>query len=56
MWTCNPQSDVSVPEKDELYDRKTDQFQLNNIVENNRDVAKQLLQKLRLYIGELRTC
>lgn len=56
MWTCNPQSDVSVPEKDELYDRKTDLFQQNNIIENNPDAARELLQKLRLYIGELRTC
>lgn len=56
MWTCNPHSEVSIPEKDELYDHRTDIFQLNNIIDKNPDVAKKLLQQLRLYIGELRTC
>lgn len=55
MWTCNPQSDVSVPESDELYDRELDQFQQNNVIKDNEESAKELLQKLRLFIGELRT-
>ncbi len=55
MWTCTPHSKVSIPEKDELYDRKTDAFQQNNIIGQNPDVAEELLKKLKLSIGELRT-
>ena len=55
MWTCTPHSKVSIPEKDELYDRKTDAFQQNNIISQNPDVAEELLKKLKLFIGELRT-
>jgi arylsulfatase A-like enzyme len=55
MWTCTPHSEVSIPEKDELYDRRTDPFQLKNIIENKPEEAKELLRKLKLFIGELRT-
>lgn len=55
MWTCVPGADVSVPEVDELYDRKTDPFQLRNIITEQPEKAKELLQQLKLYIGELRT-
>jgi hypothetical protein len=55
MWTCVPGAEVSVPGTDELYDRKVDQFQLKNIIEEQPEKAKELLQMLKLYIGELRT-
>ncbi len=55
MWTCVPGAEVSVPQSDELYDRRKDPFQLNNIIESNPEKAKEMLQKLKLYIGELRT-
>ena len=55
MWTCTPGAEVILPEEDELYDRKKDPFQLNNIIKENPEKAKELLQELKLYIGELRT-
>lgn len=40
---------------DELYDRKADPFQLNNIADQNPDKAREMLQQLKLVIGEIRT-
>jgi arylsulfatase A-like enzyme len=56
MWTCTPHSEVVVPDSDELYDRKKDPFQLNNIIDNNPEKAADLLKKLKLFMGELVTC
>lgn len=56
MWTCTPASEGQLPEKDELYNRKTDPFQLNNILDKEPEVAKKLLKQLKEFIGELRTC
>lgn len=55
MWTCTPHTKVAVPEKDELYDRLADPFQQNNIINENQELASDLLKKLKLFIGELRT-
>lgn len=55
MWTCTPGAEVVLPAKDELYDRKADQFQLNNIIEQKPEVGKKMLQQLKEIIGELRT-
>jgi arylsulfatase A-like enzyme len=55
MWTCTAGAKVQMPEHNELYDRRTDPFQLNNIVAQKPEVAEELLQKLKLFIGELRT-
>ncbi|AAS94863.1 sulfatase [Nitratidesulfovibrio vulgaris] len=55
MWTCVPGAEVSVPHTDELYDRRNDQFQLKNLIGEQPEKAKELLQKLKLFIGELRT-
>ena len=55
MWTCTPGAEVILPAKEELYDRKTDPFQLKNIVEAKPEIAKKLLQQLKTIIGELRT-
>jgi hypothetical protein len=43
-----------VPERDELYDRRTDPFQLKNIASENSEVSRELFDKLRLYMAELR--
>jgi arylsulfatase A-like enzyme len=56
MWTCTPHSEVIVPESDELFDRKKDLFQLNNIIDKNPEKAAELLKKLKLFMGELITC
>lgn len=55
MWTCVQGAEVTVPEQDELYDRRADPFQLNNLAGEHPEKAKELLQQLKLYIGELRT-
>jgi arylsulfatase A-like enzyme len=55
MWTCTAGAKVDVPAHNELYDRKTDPFQLINIADQNPEIAEELLQKLKLFIGELRT-
>lgn len=54
QWTCTPGSEAKVPERDELYDRKTDRFQLNNIIDKHPQKAKELLQQLREFMAELR--
>ncbi|MFC1999490.1 sulfatase [Chloroflexota bacterium] len=56
MWTCTPGAETVVPEGDELYDRRNDQFQLNNIIDKEPDKAKELHQRLRNFMLELRTC
>jgi len=55
MWTCTAGAKVEMPTHNELYDRKADPFQLNNIAEEHPEKAEELLQKLKLFIGELRT-
>ncbi len=55
MWTCTPGAEVILPEKDEMYDRRKDPRQLENIIEKEPAKAKELLQMLKLYIGELRS-
>lgn len=55
LWTCTAGAKVEVPEADELYDRKTDPFQLHNIAAQHPEKAAELLQQLKLVIGELRT-
>ncbi len=54
QWTCSPNSVASVPEEDELYDRKQDPFQLNNIISKHPAVAADLLKKLTMFMAELR--
>ena len=54
QWTCTAAASTEVPERDELYDRHTDPFQLHNIAHEHKDVAKQLLEQLKLFMAELR--
>jgi hypothetical protein len=55
QWTCSPNSVAEVPEGDELYDRRKDPFQLNNVLDKHPDMGKELLQKLKEFMGELMT-
>ncbi|WP_428563895.1 MAG: hypothetical protein ACP59X_01250 [Solidesulfovibrio sp. DCME] len=55
MWSCTAGAKQEVPDSDELYDRRSDPFQLSNIIADNKDLAADLLQKIKLYIGELKT-
>ncbi|MBO4316727.1 MAG: sulfatase [Mailhella sp.] len=53
QWTCGLGSRTDVPEKDELYDRKTDPFQLNNVASQYPEVAAELLAKLTAFMDDL---
>ncbi len=55
QWTCTSGSSSEVPERDELYDRRKDPFQLKNIAGEKPEKAKELFDRLREFMGELRT-
>ena len=55
QWTCTPGSVADVPERDELYDRQADPFQLNNIAAQDPGRASELYAQLREFMAELRT-
>ncbi len=46
QWTCTPGSTQEVPAEDQLFDRKKDPFQLNNVIHEHQDVAGKLLKTL----------
>lgn len=54
QWTCVPNSSTEVPEKDELYDRKKDPFQLHNVIDRHPDVARRLLLQLTDFMDDLK--
>ena len=54
QWTCTPAASSEVPERDELYDRRADPFQLNNISVQSPQVARQMLDELKLFMSQLR--
>lgn len=54
QWTCTSAAISEVPERDELYDRKTDPFQLNNIAGKNKKVAEEMLATLREFMAEIK--
>jgi arylsulfatase A-like enzyme len=56
QWTCTPGSVAQVPERDQLFARKADPFQLNNIASKDPKRAKELFDQLREFMAELRTC
>ncbi len=53
QWSCTPSGKTDVPERDELYDRKNDPFQLNNLIDKHPDVAKKMFDTLREFMTEL---
>lgn len=55
MWTCTVGAKVIVPENDQLFDRKKDPQQLHNIIDQHPEIAEEILQKLKLRFGEIRT-
>ena len=54
VWTCTPGSIPETPKTDELYERQKDRFQLNNIIEQHPDLAKELHQRLRDFLLQMR--
>jgi hypothetical protein len=55
IWTCTPGSTTEVPETDELYSRRDDPFQQNNLLKKNPDTGLKMLKKLREIMLELKT-
>ena len=55
IWTCAPGSAPETPFKDELYDRRADPYQLNNLIDSKPDVADEMVKRLMEYMLELRT-
>lgn len=55
QWTCTVGAMVELGKGDELYDRRQDPFQLNNIIEEHPDVALRLLDELSCFMEELKT-
>ncbi|MHB1416079.1 MAG: hypothetical protein ACYC1C_12595 [Chloroflexota bacterium] len=55
MWTCTPGSVAEVPSDDELYDRKADPFQQNDVAAKNKGVTAELFDTFRDFMAELRT-
>ncbi|MBO4318108.1 MAG: sulfatase-like hydrolase/transferase, partial [Mailhella sp.] len=47
QWTCTPGAAYITPEGDELYNRKEDPFQLNNVIDEYPEMAKRLLDTLK---------
>lgn len=54
IWTCAPGEKAETPFKDELYDRKDDPYQLNNLVDSQPEIAQEMLQRLMDYMVELK--
>jgi arylsulfatase A-like enzyme len=54
IWSCTPGAKTETPVNDELYNRRTDQFQLNNVLNEHKEVANNLWIKLRDFMLALR--
>ena len=54
IWSCTPGAKAETPTGDELYDRKTDQFQLENVINDGEKTANDLWIQLRDYMLGLR--
>jgi arylsulfatase A-like enzyme len=55
VWTCTPGSESETPETNELYDRRKDPFQLNNVLEEHPEAARVMHDRLLEYMLRLRT-
>ncbi|MHB1131785.1 MAG: sulfatase [Chloroflexota bacterium] len=55
QWTCTPGSVAALPERDLLFDRREDPYQLNNIAQKDPGRASELYAQLREFMAELRT-
>ncbi len=55
VWTCTPGSDTEMPKHNEFYDRRTDPFQLNNLLESRGAEAAELSRMLFEFMSMLKT-
>ena len=54
IWTCTPGSEQKTPAIDELYDRRSDPHQLQNVIKDNPKIANDLFVQLRDFMISLR--
>lgn len=54
IWSCTPGAQARTPKADELYDRKVDPFQLNNLIEDRPGIANDLYIQLRDFMIALK--
>lgn len=54
IWSCTPGAAAETPEQDELYNRREDPFQLNNIIGEKDKVANDLWIQLRDFMLDLK--
>jgi len=54
IWTCAPGTAPETPYKNELYDRRNDPFQLNNLIDSEPGTADEMLNMLMDYMLGLR--
>ena len=54
QWTCVPGSLTEVPEKDGLLNRSKDPFQLENVAEQFPEKAREMYDRLREFMLELK--
>ncbi len=55
VWTCTPGSEAETPKMNELYDRTTDRYQLNNILGEHPETARMMHDRLLEFMLRLRT-
>lgn len=55
IWSCTPGAKVETPRADELYDRKKDPFQLNNLIKEEPRTGNDLYVQLRDFMIGLKT-
>ncbi|MEN8246466.1 MAG: sulfatase, partial [Thermodesulfobacteriota bacterium] len=55
IWSCTPGAHAETPDIDELYNRREDPFQLNNIIKDKKKTANDLWVQLRDYMLELKS-
>ena len=54
VWTCTPGSVAEIPEVNELYDRRRDPFQLNNVLDKEPEAASEIHEALMKFMLSLR--
>ncbi|MDR2788840.1 MAG: sulfatase-like hydrolase/transferase [Candidatus Accumulibacter sp.] len=55
MWTCTLGAKLIVPKNDQLFDRRKDPQQLNDIIDREPEAAERMLRKLKLRFSEIRS-
>ncbi len=55
VWTCTLGSVAEIPEVNELYNRRRDLFQLNNLLEKEPETASEIHEALMKFMLSLRT-